>query len=165
MELIIFSVKIMHVVVSVLLIIVVLLQPGKSGDLGSIFGGGTSESIFGSSGAVPFLAKVTRGLAVLFMLTSLSLGYFAATSVSKSVVKEVGAAQVEQPAPAETAPEGVTTEDAATEPKNSVDSESAPAEGGDAAMETPGDSSQTESVTDEKKPSADSGGPTQGETD
>lgn len=167
MELIIFSVKIMHVVVSVLLIIVVLLQPGKSGDLGSIFGGGTSESIFGSSGAVPFLAKVTRGLAVLFMLTSLSLGYFAATSVSKSVVKDVGAAQVEQPAPAETAPEGVTTEDAATAPENSVESESAPAEGGDgdAAIGTSGDSPQTESVTDEKKPAADSGGPTQGETD
>lgn len=60
MELIIFSVKIIHIIVSILLIIVVLLQPGKSGDLGSIFGGGTSESIFGSSGAVPFLVKVTR---------------------------------------------------------------------------------------------------------
>ncbi len=43
MELIIFSVKIIHIIVSILLIIVVLLQPGKSGDLGSIFGGGTSE--------------------------------------------------------------------------------------------------------------------------
>jgi preprotein translocase subunit SecG len=163
-ELIIFSVKIIHVVVSILLIIVVLLQPGKSGDLGSIFGGGTSESIFGSSGAVPFLAKVTRGLAVLFMLTSLSLGYFAASSVSKSVVKDVGAAPVEQTAPAETAPEGVTTEDAATTPQNAVENETAPADGGDAAMETPGDSTQTENAADKKEPAGGSGDSKQGET-
>ena len=109
MELIIFSVKIIHIIVSILLILVVLLQPGKSGDLGSIFGGGTSESIFGSSGAVPFLVKVTRGLAILFMLTSLTLGYFAASTTGKSVVKELPGAAVTEPVPAEQAPEGVTT--------------------------------------------------------
>lgn len=108
MELIIFSVKIIHIIVSILLIIVVLLQPGKSGDLGSIFGGGTSESIFGSSGAVPFLVKVTRGLAILFMLTSLTLGYFAASTTGKSVVKDIPEAAVNESAPAEKAPEGVT---------------------------------------------------------
>lgn len=108
MELIIFSVKIIHIIVSILLIIVVLLQPGKSGDLGSIFGGGTSESIFGSSGAVPFLVKVTRGLAILFMLTSLTLGYFAASTTGKSVVKDIPEAAVNEPAPVEQAPEGVT---------------------------------------------------------
>ncbi|NIT13446.1 MAG: preprotein translocase subunit SecG, partial [Candidatus Dadabacteria bacterium] len=61
----------LHIVVSVIIIIAVLLQPGKSGDLGSMFGGGTSESIFGSSGAVPFLAKLTRVLGVVFFATSL----------------------------------------------------------------------------------------------
>ncbi|MFI5324343.1 MAG: preprotein translocase subunit SecG [Thermodesulfobacteriota bacterium] len=108
MELIIFSVKIIHIIVSALLIIIVLLQPGASGDLGSIFGGGTSESIFGSSGAVPFLVKVTRGLAILFMLTSLSLGYFAASSISKSVVTDVGQPAVQEKAPEGAVPTGVT---------------------------------------------------------
>lgn len=139
MELIIFSVKVIHIIVSILLIIVVLLQPGKSGDLGSIFGGGTSESVFGSSGAVPFLTKVTRGLAVLFMLTSLTLGYFAATGVSKSVVKDVDAAPVEQAIPVQN-PDAADT---ATAPENAAesapDTASTPEAGGEAAMESAGD--------------------------
>ncbi len=138
MELIIFSVKVIHVIVSVLLIIVVLLQPGKSGDLGSIFGGGTSESIFGSSGAVPFLTKLTRGLAVLFMLTSLSLGYFAASSVSKSVVKDVDAAPVEESAPVQN-PDAAETGDAATAPESAPDAATAPETPADSAMESTGD--------------------------
>lgn len=83
-----------HILVSILLIIVVLLQPGKSGDLGSVFGGGgSSESVFGASGAVPFLSKVTRVLAVLFLLSSLTLGYFAAQNVSSSVVTDIPSSQ------------------------------------------------------------------------
>ena len=94
MELIIYSIQVIHVLVSILLILVVLLQPGKSGDLGSVFGGGgSSESVFGASGAVPFLSKVTRVLAVLFLLSSLTLGYFAAQNVSSSVVTDVPATQ------------------------------------------------------------------------
>jgi len=96
-ELIIYSIQVIHVIVSILLILVVLLQPGKGGDLGSVFGGGggggSSESIFGASGAVPFLSKVTRGLAVLFLLSSLTLGYFASKNVSSSVVTDVPASQ------------------------------------------------------------------------
>jgi len=93
-ELIIYSVKIIHVLVSILLILVVLLQPGKGGALGSIFGGGgSSESIFGASGAVPFLSKVTRVLAILFMLSSVTLGYFAAKNVTSSVITDIPAAQ------------------------------------------------------------------------
>ncbi len=53
MDIIISVVKAIHILVSILLIITVLLQPGK-GDIGSVFGG-TTESIFGASGAVPFL--------------------------------------------------------------------------------------------------------------
>jgi preprotein translocase subunit SecG len=86
-EIIITFIKGIHITVSILLIITVLLQPGKGGDLGSMFGG-TTESIFGASGAVPFLTKVTRVLAVLFMITSLSLGYFSTKGVKSSVVKE-----------------------------------------------------------------------------
>lgn len=95
MEIIITFIKGIHIAVSILLIITVLLQPGKGGDLGSMFGG-TTESIFGASGAVPFLTKVTRVLAVLFMITSLSLGYFSTRSVKSSVVKESAPISVEE---------------------------------------------------------------------
>ena len=81
-------VKVIHIVVSVVLILIILLQPSKSGDLGAVFGGGTSESVFGASGAVPFLAKMTRLLAVVFFITSLSLGYFSVQSISSSVVTD-----------------------------------------------------------------------------
>ncbi len=156
MELIIFSVKIFHIIVSILLIIVVLLQPGKSGDLGSIFGGGTSDSIFGSSGAVPFLVKVTRGLAILFMLTSLSLGYFAASNVSKSVVTDSPENAVEQKAPVEKAPEGVTAPAGqATAPESPAGNgaSTAPADGKGAGIqgEKPGDGAGSADDTGQKK--------------
>jgi preprotein translocase subunit SecG len=94
-EIVITFIKGIHIIVSILLIITVLLQPGKGGDLGSMFGG-TTESIFGASGAVPFLTKVTRVLAVLFMITSLSLGYFSTRGVKSSVVKESTPVSVEE---------------------------------------------------------------------
>jgi preprotein translocase subunit SecG len=97
---IIFSVvKAIHILVSILLIITVLLQPGK-GDIGSVFGG-TTESIFGASGAVPFLTKVTRVLAVLFIISSLTLGYFSTQGIKSSVVKEQTPVSVEQKSEAE----------------------------------------------------------------
>jgi len=86
---IIIAIKAIHIIVSILLIITVLLQPGKGDDLGTIFGG-SSQSIFGASGAVPFLTKVTRVLAVVFIITSLSLGYFSAKGIRSSVIEESG---------------------------------------------------------------------------
>ena len=99
MDIIVSVVKVVHILVSILLIITVLLQPGK-GDIGSVFGG-TTESIFGASGAVPFLTKVTRVLAVLFIISSLTLGYFSTQSVKSSVVKEQTPVSVEQKSEAE----------------------------------------------------------------
>jgi preprotein translocase subunit SecG len=94
-DIIIISVKAIHIIVSVLLIITVLLQPGKGDDLGTIFGG-SSQTIFGASGAVPFLTKVTRVLAIIFIITSLSLGYFSAKGIRSSVIEESGPAPKKQ---------------------------------------------------------------------
>jgi preprotein translocase subunit SecG len=70
------AITIIHVVVSVGLILVVLLQTGKGAEVGAVFGG-SSSTIFGSSGAGNFLTRLTTGMAIVFMITSLTLGYFA----------------------------------------------------------------------------------------
>ena len=62
----------LHVIVSLLLIAVILLQTGsKGGGLGASFGGGGANSAFGAQGAAPFLSKFTYWLAAGFMATSL----------------------------------------------------------------------------------------------
>ena len=53
-----------------------------------MFGGGSSESVFGSSGAMPFLVKMTRLLGLIFVITSLFLGYASVKSISGSVVEK-----------------------------------------------------------------------------
>jgi preprotein translocase subunit SecG len=61
-----------HVLVSVFLIFVVLIQGGKGADLGAAFGG-SSQTLFGGRGAATFLSKLTTVMAALFMVTSLLL--------------------------------------------------------------------------------------------
>ena len=62
-----------HIFASLLLIIVVLLQSGKSADLAGAFGGAGTQSTFGPRGAASFLSKMTTTLAIIFMATSLFL--------------------------------------------------------------------------------------------
>ena len=64
-----------HVFACVFLIVVVLLQQGKGADVGALFGGGGSQSLFGASGAGNFLTRLTTGMAIAFMATSLILTY------------------------------------------------------------------------------------------
>jgi len=75
-----------HITVSVLLIISVLLQSGKGADIGAVFGGAGSQALFGSAGPADFLNKATRVLVIVFMLTSLTLGYFAFEKPSMSIM-------------------------------------------------------------------------------
>lgn len=70
-----------HVMVCLFLILVVLLQSGKGAQMGAVFGG-SSQTIFGSRGAATFLSKVTTVMAIIFMLTSLTLAIFAARAPS-----------------------------------------------------------------------------------
>lgn len=67
---------IVHIVVAVAVIALVLLQHGKGADMGAAFGGGSSGSLFGSTGSANFLSRTTAVLATLFFLTSLTLAYF-----------------------------------------------------------------------------------------
>jgi preprotein translocase subunit SecG len=66
-------VTVVHILVSFFLIIVVLLQSGKAGDLAAAFGGMGSQTAFGPRGAATALSKATTISAVLFMLSSITL--------------------------------------------------------------------------------------------
>jgi len=77
-------ITVLHIIVSIGLVLVVLLQTGKGADMGAVFGG-SSSTIFGSSGAGNFLTRLTTGMAIVFMVTSLTLGYFSGKQVTSSV--------------------------------------------------------------------------------
>ena len=64
---------IIHVIISVFLILVVLVQHGKGADLAGAFGGGGSQTAFGARGATTLLHKLTTGFFVAFVLTSMAL--------------------------------------------------------------------------------------------
>jgi len=64
---------IIHVIVSLIIIGLVLLQAGKGADIGSAFGGSGSQAVFGSMGTPTVLGKITTVVAVTFMVTSFSL--------------------------------------------------------------------------------------------
>ncbi|MEZ7890490.1 MAG: preprotein translocase subunit SecG [Candidatus Wallbacteria bacterium] len=64
---------ILHFIVTIGLIGVVLVQADKGSGLSGAFGGGASQTIFGSTGGLDFLGKLTTAFAILFMVTSLAL--------------------------------------------------------------------------------------------
>ncbi|MBA4368639.1 MAG: preprotein translocase subunit SecG, partial [Desulfobacterium sp.] len=68
----------LHVIVCLALIMIVLLQTGKGADMGAAFGGGSSQTLFGSTGASTFLSKATTVAAILFMGTCFILAYLSA---------------------------------------------------------------------------------------
>ncbi len=76
---------IVHLLASIFLIFIVLVQSGKGAELGAAFGG-SSQTLFGSRGAATFFSKLTTIAAIVFMITSLSLAIV--TSKTGSVIKK-----------------------------------------------------------------------------
>src|ERR1700680_3496345 len=92
---------IIHVIVSVFLIAVILLQQGKSADLAGAFGGQGSQTAFGPRGAANLLTKLTAWSAIIFMITSISLFVLIGRrSSSHSVLEGTKTAPVHTSAPA-----------------------------------------------------------------
>ena len=101
-------ITIVHIIVCLFLIIVVLLQSGKSGDIAAAFGGMGSQTAFGPRGAATALSKATTWSAIIFMLTSLTLSIFATRrggpksvlqGVKPSETKSRPATPAQKPAP------------------------------------------------------------------
>ncbi|MBI5048028.1 MAG: preprotein translocase subunit SecG [Deltaproteobacteria bacterium] len=116
------AVIIVHILVSIFLVIVVLLQAGKGASIGASLGGSSSQTLFGSAGPATFLSKITAGCAIVFMMTSLYLTYMAANRTTSSIMKDAPAVkheaqpttQQQQPTP----PASNTTQDTSgTTPK------------------------------------------------
>ena len=96
-----------HILVCLFIIIVVLLQSGKSGDISAAFGGQGSQTAFGPRGAASALSKATTWSAVAFMVTSITLAVYASkrTTGSTSVLQGITSQPVKtQPAPTPSTP-------------------------------------------------------------
>lgn len=91
---------VLHVLVCLAMIFIVLLQHGRGAEMGAAFGG-SNQTIFGSGGAGTFLGKITTAAAIAFMVTSLTLAFFANRRTSTSRI--IG--QDESPVTQQAAPE------------------------------------------------------------
>jgi preprotein translocase subunit SecG len=99
-------ITIVHIIVSFFLIIVVLLQSGKSGDIAAAFGGMGSQTAFGPRGAATALSKATTWSAIIFMVTSITLSIAASRggTGTNSVLQGLKAAQSKSQPTAPAAP-------------------------------------------------------------
>jgi preprotein translocase subunit SecG len=73
------------VILTVVIIVMVLLQQGKGSDLGSAFGGGSSNSMFGALGPSDFLGKLTYAVVAIWLILSLLLAYLLKTENSEVI--------------------------------------------------------------------------------
>jgi len=85
-----------YIVISITLILLVLLQQGKGSDIGSAFGGGSSNAMFGSASPSNPLTKVTAIVSAIFLILSLSITYISRNSgeevvdIDMPVIEETG---------------------------------------------------------------------------
>lgn len=91
---------VIHVLAAIAIIALVLMQHGRGADVGASFGSGASNTMFGSTGSLPFLMKLTAVCAAIFFATSLSLSYLATNQIKQSeilTIPTVAPAKVKNP--------------------------------------------------------------------
>jgi preprotein translocase subunit SecG len=90
---------ILHILASIAIIILVLMQHGKGADAGAAFGSGASNTMFGSAGAMSFFMKLTVLFAAIFFATSLTLSYLASHQQRGPIIGDLMPPAVTEPAP------------------------------------------------------------------
>jgi preprotein translocase subunit SecG len=88
-EMLLIFITLVHVIVCMVLIVVVLLQHGKSADIAATFGGMGSQTAFGPRGTATVFSRLTTWCAIIFMVTSMALTYLSSRRGSSSVLDNV----------------------------------------------------------------------------
>jgi len=78
---------VIHIIACISIIFFVLLQSGRGAELGAAFGSvGQANSVRGNMTGV---GKITTGVAIVFMLTSLTLAFLSSDTARDSVVRDL----------------------------------------------------------------------------
>ena len=149
----------LHVLVSLALIVIVLLQSGKGAEMGASFGSGGSQSVFGAGGGNTFMSKLTTSAAIIFMLTSLTLAYLGGKTGSSSIMPSKAPAAKPAAMPASqvpgtpAAPMGsAPAQPATTAPQGAAAPAQKSAPAAPAATATPAPAPQPATPVQQKKP-------------
>ena len=94
-----------YVLICFVLLMVILLQQGKGGDMASAFGGAGSQAAFGARGGATLLTKLTTIFAALFLLGSLALSIIGQRGPGSVVSGTPAPAPAKSAAPAVPAPQ------------------------------------------------------------
>ena len=78
-------IKVLCIILAVIIVALVLLQQGKGSDLGSAFGGGSSNSMFGALGPSDFLGRLTYNIVAIWLILSMLLAYLYKTENSEII--------------------------------------------------------------------------------
>lgn len=100
-------ITVVHIASCVCLVVAILLQSGKGGGLAGAFGAGSSQTLFGGRGAATFLSRAATTLAVIFFITSLTLGLASTRqtgATTHSLIQEEARKRAEQRGATEQAP-------------------------------------------------------------
>jgi preprotein translocase subunit SecG len=120
---------VLHIIVCVMLMLVVLIQPGKSGGLGAALGGAGATQIFGGRGAGNFLTRTTWIAASIFFLTSVTLAYLSTStgdSLEDLAERSAASAPSDAPKAADPAPAAEAAPAAPANPAPAAPSDPAP---------------------------------------
>src|SRR3954467_4961537 len=79
----------LHIIVCIGLVMVVLFQAGKGAGLGNLFGGGGGDQLFSAPSGSAFIRKLTTGMALVFLFTSLSLTIVTSQRTNRSLLEQV----------------------------------------------------------------------------
>lgn len=109
---------VIHVILSLAIIALVLLQRGKGAEAGAALGGGSSGSVFGARGAANFLSRSTAVLATAFFITSLGLAYLSSNQLEASSVSTGSVLEQATDAPAARVPSDIP--EAADAPESNI---------------------------------------------